>query len=61
MALHHYFLDYAEERVNIDKNEVHFQTVFSVSCRHLSFLSSQCLLCLKKDSINFFHAPNLNS
>jgi hypothetical protein len=38
VALHHYFLDYAEEGVNNDKNEVAFPDCFLYVI--LSFLSS---------------------
>lgn len=52
MALHHYFLDYAEERVNNDKNEVGFQTVFCTCLVIFHFYRANAY-CLK-ESVNFF-------
>ncbi len=52
VRVHHYFLDYAEERVNIDKNEVHFQNVFCTSLVIFHFYRANAY-CLK-EFINFF-------
>lgn len=58
VALHHYFLDYAKERVNNDKNEVGFQTVFCTCLVIFHFYRGANAYCLK-ESVNFFHKPNL--